>query len=147
MLKIFIYCFVLGVTYLSCKPSSTPDSKTLVGNPEFKSISLSTFIASTKPASEMDNVETPIANLGSFSSSIAVAKSRTVFKENKNKFTVPRAIYILSGSGKIHFDDAVLPINKEDWVHFPPANAIDIEPTPGKVLKFIIFHGYWVNNQ
>lgn len=68
-------------------------------------------------------------------------------KGKKNKSLVPRAIYILSGSGKIHFDDAEFPIKENDWVHFPPANAIELEPTKGKVLKFLIFHGYWINKQ
>ncbi|MCW7493571.1 hypothetical protein ND861_13055 [Leptospira sp. 2 VSF19] len=147
MAKKFIYCFVFGVTYLFCKPTPAVDSKDFVGNPEIRTISLSEFQSNTKSAADLENVETQIANLGSFTSSVAVAKSRTVFKEKTNRSLVPRAIYILSGSGKIHFDDAELPIKENDWLHFPPANAIDIEPTKGKVLKFLIFHGYWTNNQ
>lgn len=147
MVKKIIFCFVLGITYLSCKPSSTADAKDFVGKPELKTISLSEFKSNAKSPSELENVETQIASLGSFSSSVAVAKSRTVFKEKSQKSLVPRAIYVLSGSGKIHFDDAELPVKPDDWVHFPPANAIDIEPNTGKVLKFLIFYGYWNNKQ
>ncbi|MCW7506415.1 hypothetical protein ND816_01150 [Leptospira levettii] len=139
--KLFFSLF-LTITYLSCKNSKTIDPKTFLGVEEIKTISLSEFKSNLKPPESVENVETSIANLGSFSTSIAIAKSKTIFKANTNSNLVPRAIFILSGSGKIHFDDIHLPVKENDWIHFPPANAVDLEPTPGKVIKLLIFHGY-----
>lgn len=143
MIQKILFSLFFIVTYLACKDTKSSDPNTFLGAEELKSISLTEFKSNVKPPESLENVETSIANLGSFSTSIAIAKSRTIFKEKSNSKLAPRAILVLAGSGKIHFDDANLSVKENDWVHFPPANAVEIEPTPGKVIKFLIFHGYW----
>ncbi|MGV3665705.1 MAG: hypothetical protein ACO1NV_06210 [Leptospira bouyouniensis] len=138
-----LFSLFLIVTYLSCKESKPIDPRTFIGTEEIKTISLTEFKSNLKPPEAVDNLENSIANLGSFSTAIAIAKSRTIFNAKANSSLVPRAILILSGSGKLHFDDVHLSVKENDWIHFPPANAVEIEPKPNTVLKLLIFNGYF----